>query len=148
MKRKGEIVSFWNLHDDGYIQHRNWYDMIGKIIGYEPVEIKSMWGENQAVNMPIFELADGQQVRYNKQSHVPILTESEMAGKLRLSRNGRDYIFIGFTIHYDSETGKPKDYLYKFKDIQTGEEVLLKPQIHNTLKYESFKVFFDIEPNF
>lgn len=138
----GEIVSFWNYHEDGY--YDNWYDTIGILVGYEPVEITQRWGVNTVLEMPIFKLADGSKYRYNNHKNVPIFSK-ELFSKVTLEKKGEGYEFVRFITHKDSETNKDKDYLYEFKNIVTGEVVVLKPQIHNTLKFIEFKDFFGLE---
>jgi hypothetical protein len=144
-KYEGKTVSFWQFHEDGY--HDNWYDMIGVVERYEPVELIETFGFNKPANMPIFRLADGSRLRYKRKSDVYMFTEDDLREQ-EITKDGMKYRFIGFCVHNDSETGKPEDYLYQFQNVETGMIFKLKPQIHNTAKFVDFKDFFELNPEF
>lgn len=131
----GELYLVIKCRRNRFTGEDTWYDAIHRFTGRCEKYTYKMFSSIQIGKLPIMEDAGGY-LHIPNESHRFYIYPLEGIKDKVIEVNGVPHRFVDFSIHHDSETRKPKDFLYKLEDVKTQKTLFLKPFEAITHKYQ------------
>lgn len=131
----GEVYLVIKGMKNHFTKEETWYDALHRFTGKCNEYAYKMFRSVQIGKLPIMEDAAGY-VHIPNETHKFYIFPMKAIKGQEIEVNGVMHRFVDFYIHHDSETDKPKDFLYHLENVKTQETLYLKPFEAVTKKYD------------